>query len=79
MSTSKQIKVVAFQTFEDYEQHRGCVVDYEYDTVKQAKDRAKYMLTDRYQAAAEAAEPLRYAQVTVGGEVRHDFFRKEGK
>ncbi len=45
------------------------------DTLKEAKVRARYLLTDEYQQAAEMQRPLTYAQVLRDGECVADFFR----
>jgi len=73
---NKRIEVRAAET-----QHAvlsgQCDVVSLHDTVKEARARAKYMLTDSYQASAEASEPLRYAQVVVDGVCVEDYFRKK--
>jgi hypothetical protein len=71
---SKTIMAVGFQTFEDYEQQRGCVIDHECDTVKEAKARAKRFLTEEYRRNSEASARLAYSQVTVNGECVQDYF-----
>lgn len=72
----QQIKVLAARTQEladdgQWEVEREC------DTVKEAKDYAKYCLTDAHMQSAEASEPLAYAQVVADGEVLADFWRDE--
>jgi len=73
---SKVIRVLTFQTHADFEQRRGCVTDFDYDTIKDAKHHAKLALTDDYARSNEMSNPLEYAQVTVNDEVIYDFFRK---
>lgn len=72
----KKIIVLTFQTWEDFDQRRGCVTDFDYDTIKEAKHHAKRALTDEYARSNEMAQPLEYSQVVVDGEVHSDFFRK---
>jgi|GEM_PF-1978230 len=47
------------------------------ETLKEAKARAKYFLSDEYQRACEMSRPLGYAQVIRNGECVADFFRDE--
>lgn len=56
-----------------------CDIIYEVDTIKEAKERAKYYVSGRHEKylGADAGEPMRYAQVTVNGECHSEFF-KEG-
>ncbi len=54
-----------------------CAVSDECDTVKEAKHRAKYVLTDAFQRSCEMARPLGYSQVVVNGECVYDYFRRE--
>ena len=72
MST-KEITVRACRNADSYE--RGWDTEETHiDTVKEAKERAKYFLTEEYRNASEASERLMYAQVVVNGEVMHDYF-----
>lgn len=48
----------------------------ECDTIKEAKEHAKYCLTPRF-AKANECQPMRYAQVVVDGECAYDYFAKE--
>jgi hypothetical protein len=56
----------------------------ECDTIKEAKEFARYSLTPEYQASNEFSEPMNYAQVRATEEVRGeerdvcvaDYFRK---
>ena len=49
-----------------------------WDTLKEAKARAKYYLTEEYAQVSESAR-LGYAQVLVNGECVADFFAKEAR
>jgi hypothetical protein len=54
----------------------GAVIEDGYDTLKEAKHRAKYYLTDEYQRGGEMSRPLGYSQVrNQAGECVADFFR----
>lgn len=51
------------------------------DTLKEAKARAKYLLSDEAQASFEMSEPLAYARILLNGELDDgccvaDYFRK---
>lgn len=52
----------------------------ECDTVKQAKDFARYALTDAYQQSGELSAPMNYSRVMACKDNRdvclHDYFRK---
>lgn len=72
----KQIVVIAAVSQEQLE-NDGCDVEQECETVAEAKKRAKYYLTEEYMFSSESTTLLRYAQVKVNGEVRHDFFGKQ--
>lgn len=79
MKSSKTIMALGFQTFEDYDQRRGCVIEYECDTIAEAKQKAKQMLTEEYRQSSEASERLMYSQVTVNGVCEYDYFGKPDK
>ncbi len=49
----------------------------EFDTIKEAKDFAKYALTDAYQQSGEMSQPMGYSAVMRGDECLYDYFRKE--
>lgn len=69
----KLITVRACRNSDDYE--RGWDAEETHiDTVKEAKARAKYFLTEQYRNASEASERLAYSQVVVNGEVLYDYF-----
>lgn len=71
----KQIEVRAARTQEQVLNHQCDIVD-TFDTIGEAKKRAKHYLTDEYQRLVEMSEPLGYAQVVVDGECLYDYFRK---
>jgi hypothetical protein len=73
----KSIIVAAAHTQEQVEAGQCDIWDDFNDTIAQARDRARYYLTDEYQRSAEMSSPLTYSQVIVDGEVHSDFFRKE--
>jgi len=72
----KQITVAAAKTIEQSEAGQNDVWFDGFDTIAEAKKRAKYYLSDDYMRSGEMSEPLGYAQVIVDGEVHSDFFRK---
>jgi hypothetical protein len=76
MNVIKTIEVRAAHSQEAVLNHQCDTVD-SFDTVAEAKKRAKYYLTDEYQRVIESSEPMRYAQVVVNGECRYDYFRNE--
>jgi len=72
--------VEAGHTQEQVEDNQCDVVD-RCDTLKEAKARAKYLLSDAAQQAFEMSEPLRYARILLNGKLDCgccvvDFFRK---
>lgn len=70
-------QVRGYRTFGDYERHNGCDIDYDCDTLAEAKQRAKYVLSDDYQRDCEASAPCGYSQVVrlSDGVVMYDCFR----
>lgn len=48
-------------------------------TVKEAKERAKYCLSEAFRISGEMSERFDYACVCVDDEIRWDFFAKEAK
>ncbi len=70
----KKIKVLAARTQQQVLDGQCDVVN-EFDTIGEAKKRAKYYLTDEYQRQSEASSPLGYAQVVVNGNCVWDAFR----
>lgn len=71
----KKIEVRAARSQRDVLNHECDIVD-EFDTIAEAKRKAKHYLSDEYQRLIEASEPMRYAQVVVSGECVVDYFRK---
>jgi hypothetical protein len=56
----------------------GSNVEFEFDTLKEAKSRARYYLTEDYRRVCEAADVLGYSRVmNADGQCVADFFRKE--
>jgi hypothetical protein len=74
MSITKKIEVRAAHTQEAVLNHQCDIVD-EFDTIGEAKKKAKHYLTDDYQRTIESSEPMRYAQVVVNGECLYDYSR----
>lgn len=72
---TKHIEVVAGRTQTDVCNGQA-EIGYEFDTIAEAKKRAKHYLTDDFMHLIEASEPMRYAQVRVNGECVYDYFRK---
>lgn len=72
---TKQIEVRASKTQSQVLNHQCDIVD-SFDTISEAKKRAKYYLSDDYQRVIESSEPIRYAQVVVDGQCVADYFRK---
>jgi hypothetical protein len=70
------IIVRAFQSQSDFDNNSGCVVEFTFDTIKEAKARAKYYLTEEYRKSSEAADRLQYSQVVADGQCVADFFGK---
>jgi hypothetical protein len=56
--------------------NRQCEVVQQFDTIAEAKKKAKYYLSAEYQKYCEASEPLRYSQVVVNGDCVADYFSK---
>lgn len=69
-----QITVRAAYSQEDLEAN-GSNVEYDFDTIAEAKRKAKHYLTDDYMHTVEASQPNGYAQIIADGEVLYDFFR----
>jgi hypothetical protein len=72
---TKTIVVLAAESQEALERLGADVEDIYCETIKQAKQRARYLLTDDYMRDSETSEPLGYSQVRVNGEVVADYFR----
>lgn len=58
--------------------NRQCDIVYDYDTIKEAKERAKYYVSGDYEKylGADAGEPMRYAQILVDDKIHSDYFKK---
>ena len=71
--------VEAAHTQEDVE-NRQCVVVNDFDTLKEAKGYAKYLLTDQCMRDAESTQPLGYVRIiehsSPGFTCVADYFRK---
>lgn len=70
----KIIKVVAASSLESLENDGADVEDCNIETIKAAKDRAKYLLTEEFRIASESSQRLGYARVLVNGECVADYF-----
>jgi hypothetical protein len=70
------IEVCAGYTKEAVLEDRSDVVFRFSQTVREAKRRARYYLTDGYKLRTAHAEPLVYSQVRVDGKCVADFNRK---
>lgn len=69
----KTIVVRACRNADDYE--RGWdVEDTHLETIREAKARARYYLTDTFKDRCETSERLMYSQVVVNDEVLYDYF-----
>lgn len=75
---NKLILVIAAVSQERLESD-GCDVEHECETIAQAKERARYYLTEEYMHSCESTTMLGYAQVRVNGHVRHDFFGRTAR
>jgi hypothetical protein len=53
----------------------GATVESSHDTIAQAKERARYYISDAYAKAAEISSALGYAQVLVNGRCAFDVKR----
>jgi|CXWL01.1.fsa_nt_gi hypothetical protein len=76
MPKYKKIEALASWTQQDFDR-RGANVDQECETVAEAKERAKYMLTTEYQDLIEASGVMMYSQVVADGIVLADYFHKD--
>ncbi len=66
-------------TTQDRVQDGQCDVVETADTLKEAKARAKYLLTSDFQISGEMSECLGYARVMLSGECVADFFQPDRK
>jgi hypothetical protein len=67
--------VEAAHTQDDVEAGECVVYDDYCETLKEAKARTKYLLTDEYQRIGEMSEPFGFSQVLRDGEVVACYFR----
>lgn len=74
----KKIELRVATTQTDVLNHQ-CDIVFELDTIKEAKERAKYYVSGDYEKylGADANEPMRYAAVYVNDELIYDFFKKD--
>jgi hypothetical protein len=77
LNNMKKITVLAAVSQEALERLGADVEDTHLDTLREAKARARYVLTDEFMRACESSQPLGYSQVRLNGEVVADYFRKE--
>jgi hypothetical protein len=64
----KQIKVLAARTQDELETKGADVEDVHFETVAEAKKRAKYLLTEAFRHTSESSDRLGYSQMLVNGE-----------
>jgi hypothetical protein len=72
----RTITVLAAASLDALEAHGADVEDVHFETVAEAKRRARYLLTEAYRAASESGARLGYARVLVDGECRYDCFQE---
>ncbi len=70
----KQITVLAARSIDALEAKGADVEELHYETLVEARKRAKYLLTDTYRQRSEASERLGYSRVILNGEVINDYF-----
>jgi hypothetical protein len=73
----KRITILAAVSLGDLCDNGAAVEDRDFDTLGDAKRRARYLLTEEYRRITESAECLGYAQVLVDGECVADYFAVE--
>ena len=71
--SDRKIIVKAART-QEYVENGQCDVVFEFDTLKEARTRAKYYLSDDYRRTSESSERLGYSAVFVNGECVNDYF-----
>ena len=55
----------------------GYTAENEADSIKEARRKAKYMLSDEFQTSNELSQPMTYVQIkNRTGKVEEDFFRQ---
>ena len=72
MSKSKHIQVRAASSQEDSDS--GWDLIFDFDTMRDAKAKAKYYLSLEYMDVCESTMRLTYSQVVVNDEVMYDYF-----
>ena len=70
----RDIMVLGYWTQEDVAD--GAVVERFFDTIKEAKEYAKRILTPEWAEVGEMSAPCGYSMVMVDGGCLYDFFRK---
>ncbi len=71
---TKRITVLAAETQETFNAQGPMFEETHCDTIKEAKARARYLLTEEYQHVIESSTRLGYSQVCINGDCLHDFF-----
>ena len=71
----REITVLAALNQDSLETNGADVEQTNCETVKEAKIRARYYLTDDFMRVSESATRLTYAQVLINGECIYDYFR----
>lgn len=67
--------ITIFAGYSTKERHGGWQYEDTFcETIKEAKKRAKYLLTEDYQRLGEMSEPFKYAQVVGDGDVLYEFY-----
>ena len=74
MKSKYQVLVWAYQDPDGHESP-GFVQDFE--TLKEAKVKARHYLTDEYMNTCEASQPYSYSQVVRGADVLEEYFGKQ--
>jgi len=78
MAKEKKITVAVAETQSDMDRI-GPQWEDEFDTIKQAKAKAQYFLTEEYRNVIETTTVYGYAQVRVNGECLYDFFGRDSE
>lgn len=73
----KQIRVLVARSIEKFE--GGCDDVRECDTMKEAREFARYALTESYQHSGEFSEPMNCTRIMRGDELVAEFWRKGWK
>jgi hypothetical protein len=61
--------IYSLQGFQTTDSHNGCDVERSADTLKEAKQEARYMLSDQYRINSEASCRLALVQIWKNGEL----------